>query len=134
MSSRWQQLVQSMRFRIIAAAVVLLVLASAVSLVLLRQVLFAGLNDGIEQSLSRETEEFLRLRDGVDPQTGEPFGDDFAALFDVYFSREVPDRGESLVAFLNGEVYLSERVRDAAPNDQLTDTFAYWLTPEEPTT
>src|SRR5687768_8126952 len=47
MSSRWQQLVQSMRFRIIAAAVVLLVLASAVSLVLLRQVLFAGLNDGI---------------------------------------------------------------------------------------
>ena len=131
--SRGRGIVQSMRFRIIAATVLLLVLASSVSLVLLRQVLFAGLNDGIEQSLLRETEEFLRLRDGVDPLTGRPFGDDFAALFDVYFSREVPDRGETLVSFIDGEIYRSERARDVTDDAQLADTFAYWLTLDEPT-
>lgn len=126
-TTRWQGLLGSMRFRILAAVVLLLVLASALSLVLLRQVLFVQLDDEIAQSLDREMQEFLRLRDGVDPETSEPFGDDFAALFDTYFRREVPDEGESLLSFIDGEIYLSERARDAAEDDELTETIDYWL-------
>ena len=79
-------------------------------------------------------EEFQRLRQGVDPQTGEPFGDDVRPVFDLYFQREVPDEGESLIAFIDGEVYLSERSRDAADDGELAETFAYWLSLDEPTT
>lgn len=122
-----------MRFRIVAAVVLLLSVASPVSLVLLSEVLFAEVNDGIAAALTREMQEFLRLRDGVDPRTGEAFGDDYAALFDVYFSRDVPDQGELLVSFLSGELYLLDRARDVAPDAELGDTFAYWLTLDQPT-
>lgn len=133
-TARWQGLVGSMRVRILAAVVLLLVLASALSLVLLREVLFVRLDDGIAQSLQREMSEFRGLVGGADPETGEPFGDDFEALFDAYFDREVPDAGESLLSFVDGRVYRSERAQDAADDGELAETFAFWLSLEVPTT
>jgi signal transduction histidine kinase len=48
-------------------------------------------------------------------------------VFDVYFSREVPDEGEALLAFLDGELYRSARAQDAAEAGELDEAIDYWL-------
>lgn len=121
----------SMRVRIVAVVVFLLVLSSVGSIALLRTVLFARLDEGIQVSLEREAEEFRKLTGGVDPRTGKPFGTDVQAMFDVYFSREVPDEGETLLTFVDGELYRTQRARDAADPEQLQDAIDYWLTLEK---
>lgn len=121
----------SMRVRIVAVVVFLLVLSSVGSIALLRTVLFARLDEGIQVSLEREAEEFRKLTAGVDPRTGQPFGTDVRAMFDVYFSREVPDEGETLLTFVDGELYQTLRARDAADPEELQEAIDYWLTLEE---
>ncbi len=117
-----------MRVRILAAFIVLLSSSAVGGMLLLRQVLFAQLDEEIETNLGREAEEFRRLAGGDDPRTGEPFGQDVRAVFDVYFAREVPDEGETLLAFVDGELYGSARAQDAADSDDLGPTIGYWLT------
>lgn len=54
----------------------------------------------IQNSLAQEIEEFARLaRDGVDPETGEPFRD-AAALVTLSMQRNVRDEHETHLAFL----------------------------------
>jgi signal transduction histidine kinase len=123
----WQSPLGSMRVRIVLAVVLLLALSSAVAIVLLRNVLLDRLDEEISVALSREAEEFVILADGIDPRTGEPFGEDFTAVFDLYLAREVPDEGETLLAFVDGELHDSEASPTAVPADRLEDAIAYWL-------
>ena len=98
---RTQRLFGNMRLRILAAMAVLLAFSYAVSLVLLRNVLAERLDVEIRTALTRELEEFRLLAAGTDPQTGQPFGDDLEAVFDLYYAREVPDEGETLLTFID---------------------------------
>jgi signal transduction histidine kinase len=98
---------------------------------LLRTSLLDDLDSEVEQSLLREAEEFLRLSRGDDPRTGRPLEGDVQALFDAYFAREVPDEGETLLAFLDGELYEARRSQDAAAVDELGPAARYWLGLEE---
>jgi signal transduction histidine kinase len=116
-----------MRVRIVLAVVVLLAGSAAVSIWVLRGVLLDRLDEEVEVRLRQEVEEFELLRSGLDPRTGSPFAD-LTALFDIYFAREVPDEGETLLAFVDGGLYESARAQDAADPDRLEDTIAYWLT------
>lgn len=125
---RWTS---SIRVRIVAVVVVLLVLSSVGSVLLLRLVLFERLNEEISISLDREAEEFRLLAGGVDPRTGEPFGEDLSAIFDVYFSREIADEGETLLAFLDGELYESRRAQQVPDPEEFRSTVDYWLGLEE---
>ncbi|MBG6180027.1 sensor histidine kinase [Arthrobacter sp. CAN_A1] len=125
---RWTS---SIRVRIVAVVVVLLVLSSVGSVLLLRLVLFERLNEEISTSLDREAEEFRLLAGGVDPRTGDPFGEDLAAIFDVYFSREIADEGETLLAFIDGELYESRRAQRVPDPDEYRTTVDYWLGLEE---
>jgi two-component system OmpR family sensor kinase len=122
-----QGLLGSMRGRIVLAVVVLLAFSAAVSIFLLRSVLLDRLDEEITVALSREAEEFEILADGIDPRTGDSFGDDFGAVFDLYFAREVPDEGETLLAFVDGELHLTEHSQTAVPAERLDDAIAYWL-------
>ncbi|MDQ3310807.1 MAG: HAMP domain-containing histidine kinase [Actinomycetota bacterium] len=126
--SRW---LGSIRVRILAVVVVMLVVSSIGSVLLLRAVLFERLEDEVDESLRREAEEFGLLSTGNNPETGEPFAGDLRAVFDVYFAREVPDEGESLLAFIDGEVYRSERAQDAAEAEDLQPAIEYWLALDE---
>src|SRR5918992_672584 len=105
----WHGLLGSIRVRILAAVVVLLAGSSAVSIVLLRNALLQRLDVEITDSMRREIEEFQLLTGGLNPRTGAPFGGDLHAMFEVYFAREVPDDGETLLAFIGDELYLTER-------------------------
>jgi two-component system OmpR family sensor kinase len=123
-----------MRVRILAAVLVLLAGSSAVSILLLRGVLLTRLDEEVGVALERETEEFQLLADGLNPQTGLPFGGDLTAVFDVYFAREVPDDGETLLAFRGSDRYRVEAAPDAVPVGQLTDAVDFWLTLQAPQT
>jgi signal transduction histidine kinase len=97
---------RSARARILLSIVLLLAFSSAVALVIDRALLLDRVDERLERSLAQEVEEFRRLvRDGRDPRTGEPFGTDVRAIFDVYFSRNVPDAREDFFAFVAERPY-----------------------------
>lgn len=130
----WQGLLGSMRVRILAAVVALLAGSSAVSIVLLRSVLLERLDVEINNALEREVEEFGLLVTGLDPRTGMPFGDDLDAMFEVYFSREVPDEGETILAIQGGELIRAEGAPDALPPERLTEMIEFARSIDRPTT
>ena len=99
---------RSARARILLSIVLLLAFSSAVALVIDRQLLLDRVDERLENSLAQEVEEFRRLvRDGRNPETGEPFGTDVRAIFDVYLSRNVPDAREEFFTFVGGRPYRS---------------------------
>jgi two-component system, OmpR family, sensor kinase len=85
------------RTRILASYVALLALAAIASTLIVRQVLLVRMDDRIEEDLTQEVQEFRRLADGIDPETGEPFGTDVERIFKVYLDRNVPGEGEELI-------------------------------------
>jgi two-component system, OmpR family, sensor kinase len=130
-ATAWQGLIGSMRIRIVAAVVLLLAVSAAVSILLLRDVLRERLDEEIADGLQREVGEFdLLLTRGLNPATGEPFGPDVGAVFDLYFSREIPDPHETLLAFVGQHLHDFESDQEAIPPDQLDDAIAYWLSLE----
>jgi signal transduction histidine kinase len=102
------------RARVLVGFIVLLALSTVASLLLVRQILLVRLEDEISSELAQETQEFRRLAAGIDPRTGEPFGTDLKAIYDVYFSRNVPDEGEALIALLEGRIYKTNHAHDAS--------------------
>jgi signal transduction histidine kinase len=121
-----------MRVRIVLAVVLLLALSAAVSIALLRGVLHERLDEEITVALEREAEEFRLIADGLNPRTGKPFRGDFRAVFDLYFAREVADEGETLLAFVDGELHDSEHSGSAVPAAQLDEAIEYWLSGSAP--
>ena len=87
------------------------------SIVVLRGTLLDRLDEEISLNLDREVEEFELLVGGIDPLTGEPF-ESVQPVFDIYFAREVPDEGETLLAFLDGDLYLDRRAENAVPAEE----------------
>jgi two-component system, OmpR family, sensor kinase len=130
--SPWRGLLGSMRIRILASVMVLLVASASVSILLLRSTLRERLDEGIVDSLVREVEEFELLLRAEGGGPGALSREDVGNVFDQYFAREVPDDQESLLAFVGNELYDFEIDRDAIPPDDLRDAIAYWLALEEP--
>lgn len=94
-SGRWRRLRRrrlpslSTRTRILAAFAILIAVSAALSLFLVREILFNRLDEQLGQQLTQEVAEFRRLVRGNDPRTGEPFGTNVRRIFDVYFSRNI---------------------------------------------
>lgn len=95
----------SLRMRLLGWALLFLVLASLASVVVIRQVLLNQLENRVTSELEQEITEFRLLAGGVDPATGQPFGSDLGAIADTYLVRNEPQRGESVLIFVDGEFY-----------------------------
>jgi signal transduction histidine kinase len=99
---------RSARTRLVAAVLVLLAFSTVASVLALRELLIAQLGERVDDSLDPEVREFRRLADvGRDPRTGEPFGDDVAAMFEVFLARNVPFEGESYFTFVGEQPFRS---------------------------
>lgn len=79
--------------------------SALVSILIIRQLLLVRVEERVEKSLVQEVGEFRRLVGGRNPTTGQPFGDDVAAIFDVFLSRNIPEDDEFFIALMNGELY-----------------------------
>ncbi len=97
------------RGRVLLAVLVVVIIAQLGSVLVLRQVLVTALDKRVDEILAREAAELRQLAGGVDPETGEPFGDDVRAIFDVFFSRSAPDERETFVSLVDGEVHRASR-------------------------
>ncbi len=105
LAQRLRQALHGVRTRVMVSTIALLALSTVLSVVVMRQVLMVRLDEEITDGLNQEVNEFRRLAGGNDPETGEPFGDDLRAIFDTFFSRNVPNEGEALLAFVDGRPY-----------------------------
>jgi two-component system OmpR family sensor kinase len=122
-----RRLLGSARARVLIAALALLAVTIAVSIVVDRAVLLARLDERIDRDLRQEVDEFRRLANGRDPRTGDAFGEDVAALFDVYLSNNVPSDDEVILTLLAGEPYA--RSADAPyPVEELAALVERWAT------
>jgi two-component system, OmpR family, sensor kinase len=124
-------LLGNMRLRILVATVALLAAFFAVSLLQLRNTLIDRLDKEIASQLDREMEEFRLLAERTRPGAGDVVFDDVSSLFAFYFAREVPDEGETLIGFIDGELVHNEDHDDAAPADELPRSTRFWLAQAE---
>jgi two-component system OmpR family sensor kinase len=100
----WLGTAGSARSRILIAYVVLLALAATLGILGFRQALLIRLEDEVDDAMRQEVLELERLLGaGIDPRTGRTFTS-LEALFELYFERNVPSRGEAFVGFVNGEL------------------------------
>lgn len=123
----------SIRSRILIGYVMLMALFAVVPIVAIRQVLFERLEARIEKSLVQEIEEFRRLVNGRNPNTAKPFGDDVAAIFNVFLSRNVPSQDEFFITLVNGKFHKSSSRKLPAPlqpNSALVKRWANLTKPE----
>jgi two-component system OmpR family sensor kinase len=112
------------RVRILLWYVLLLAAATVASVLVVRQVLLARLDERIDSDLTQETEELRRLSAGNDPETGQPFGNDVARILEVFLQRNVPSRNEAHLTFLDGQPYLRSRAVAPYQLDQDADLTA----------
>jgi two-component system, OmpR family, sensor kinase len=97
----------SVRVRILASYLILLLFSTVVSIVVLREVLLARAGERVDDALVQEVEEFRRLaEDGRNPRTGDPFGNDLRAIFDVFLDRNVPAQREAFYTYVDGDLHL----------------------------
>jgi signal transduction histidine kinase len=112
-----RRLLAGARTRVLLAFVVLLALSTVASTLALRQILLARAGERVEDALVQEVDEFRRLvRLGEDPRTGEPFGTDIEALFEVFLARNVPHEGEVNLTFVGDRLL---KATDATPRPEL---------------
>ena len=88
----------SLRSRLLVSYLILLAIALFAAVLAVRQVLLVRLDDRVDEDLQQEVQEFETLAaEGVDPESGRPFGNDVKTLFDTYRDRNVPDDDEELI-------------------------------------
>jgi len=127
---------RSVRGRIIGTYLALIALGTVLSVLIIRGVLDARLDDRVQEELRQEVDEFERLAsEGVDPETGEPFRRDVDRLFRVFLARNVPGEGEELIAVPERgktRYRYSERAEEALADEALTGLIDDWRQLERP--
>lgn len=98
----------SVRVRILGWYVILLGVSLVAALLLQRTFLLAQARSDAELAMDQEVGELRQLSEGINPETGEPFGTDVAAIFDTFFERNVPLGGEGLITFVDGDIYKTD--------------------------
>ena len=127
---RW--IPSSLRTRIAAWFIGALALSMAASIFVIYEALLIRLDQRIDGALTQEVAELNKLvQSGVDPATGNRFGNDAARILTVYLQRNVPSRNEALISFMNGKPHL--RSRQVVPYDLDADPrlVSRWATLKE---
>ena len=108
-------LLGGMRTRVLLSFLVLLLISTAASVLVLRQVLLSRIGDQVQQSLTDKVDAFSRLSSrGVDPRTGRPFHGQLERVFNSYLATNVPlDKG-ALATYIDEHPYRSVSADPAA--------------------
>ncbi|GIG91377.1 sensor histidine kinase [Plantactinospora endophytica] len=135
----WSRATRSIHTRILVSYIVLIVLSGGLCAVAIHEVLMIRLESRIAEAVQQEFLEIDRLvTDGRDPRTGAAFTS-VAAVFDVYFRRNVPSQEEAILAFADGRLqhasmgrFPVDRVPDSAMQVFATSARTYTVTDGRP--
>jgi two-component system, OmpR family, sensor kinase len=108
-----RSLFAGVRARVLLSFIALLLVSTAASIVVLREVLLSRIDDEIDRELTRELLPVQSLSAQGDPQTGRPFGE-VEELLDTFIRRNPPPVDGAFVGFAGGS--LSE-IRSALPDE-----------------
>jgi signal transduction histidine kinase len=97
-----RRLLGSARARILVSIVVLLAFSTVLSVLAIRELLLARTSDRIDEEITQEVGEFRALAGGRNPRTGKLFRGDLPAIYETYFSRNVPAQGETVIGYADG--------------------------------
>ena len=104
-----QPFLGDVRTRVLFSFFVLLVVSTAVSLFVLRQVLISRIDDDVRVDLDAQVDSLRSLAaTGEDPETGEPLEGDLEKIFGAYLNRERAPEDGFLATFLDGEAFDAE--------------------------
>ena len=93
----------SLRGRLLLRYVALLALATVASVVLVRAIVFARVQERIQGSLDQEVQELRVFIDTDEPQPDESSEQRARRVFDDFLERDIPERGEVSLTFINGQ-------------------------------
>ena len=124
--TRTKRALGSIRVRLLAAFILVLVLATGASVVVVRAILVRRAEDGIDTELVQEAREVRRLSTGSDPDTGEPFAGRVGRIFEVFLERNIPAPHEAQLTFVDGEPYLRSRAVVPYRLDRDPELVARW--------
>ena len=96
-----------MRTRVLVSFLALLVLSTAASVLVLRQVLLSRVGDQVEEQLALIVDSLRGLEQRGEPRTGEMFTG-VRPLFDAYLQQQAPPADGALITFVHGEPYGAE--------------------------
>jgi len=131
-SHRWPKIFYGAGARVLASYLVLVAFSTVVSLVVIRQLLMVYNERQTRKALVQEVEEFRQLVKGRDPKTGRPFGDDIAAIFEVFLKRNVPNDDEFLLTLVNGRLYKSNPTSLPASVQPDANLINHWVQLTQP--
>jgi signal transduction histidine kinase len=88
---------------------ILLVVSTAASLLVLREVLFSRIGTEVQEQLTEQIDELRLLTEaGTDPATGEPLANNLDDVFRVFLRREGPLADGTIATFVEGRPFGSE--------------------------
>ena len=121
-------LLGDVRTRILVSFLILLVVSTAASLLVLREVLFSRIDTEVQERLTSQVDELRILtEEGVDPDTGEQLGGDVQRVFELYLEQERPLEEGTLQTFINGDAFVAQ------PDGSLPNVFEPLANVQEPT-
>ena len=105
-ATRRRPFLGDVRTRVLVSFLILLVVSTAASLLVLREVLFSRIGGEVQERLTAQVDELrLLTEEGVDPDTGEEFQGDLERAFTVFLDGERPIEDGVLETFINGEPF-----------------------------
>lgn len=122
----------SIRLRLLASFILVLILATTLSVIVVRAILVNRADQGIDAELIQETREMRRLSTGSDPDTGQPFDGRVRRIFEVFLERNIPARHEAQLTYVDGQPYLRSRSVVPYRLDQDETLTQRWANIEEP--
>jgi signal transduction histidine kinase len=116
-----------LRARILFWSIASLAVAVVAGVLVVRQASLVQLDNRIDDALVQEADELRSLSGGRDPLTGERFNDDVQRIFEVFLDRNVPNRNETYLAFVDGRLIARREAvaRSYGLTDQ-ADLMARW--------
>lgn len=117
-------LLGDVRTRILVSFLILLVVSTAASLLVLREVLFSRIDSEVQERLTGQVDELRILtEEGIDPDTGEHLD----RVFKLYLEQERPLEEGTLQTFINGDAFRTQ------PDGSLPNVFDPLANVQEPT-
>ncbi len=113
-----KSLLAGVRTRVLVSFLALLIVSTAASVLVLRQLLLSRIGDQVERELALDVNSLRELSARGEPGTGKPFAG-VQELFDAYMEQTSAPADGVLVSFIGGQRYLSEV---ANPSDEALQT------------